>query len=76
MHPGLQEYVEAATFLGYNQEGGLVSIDELNRELQFPDNVRMNPPLFLLEYCCCLFSLLGKLLLPPLSSSPGRTVLI
>lgn len=41
--PGLQEYVEAATFLAFNETGSLISIGDLNEQLHFGDHV---------SYCC------------------------
>ena len=58
--PGMQEYIEAKSFLHYIKNEELITLDELQKELEFPDGSRVPIPVH--EYLLGICDLTGELM--------------
>lgn len=57
---GMQEFIEAASFLQYIQKGTLISLDELQAMLTFSETLKVHIPVY--EYLLGIADLTGELM--------------
>jgi len=73
--PGMQEYIEAKSFLHYINNGTLITLDQLQKELVFPDGSQVLIPVN--EYLLGIADLTGELMRMCINAvGQGRTEIV